>query len=215
MLLRASITFPHQECHNYGWALWIVKILLSHFNYEILQIISGKRLFLAYKGCLIAGRSTCISSTRRHSWFNRRVLTICGREKCFVRIKLYLHHYVLRKLTIMMKSTFWWMGLLVRSVMDINVITLMMLIVKIIWKIIYDSMSEGRNGEGNDIRNFCIPSKGRCSWWGVECDLSNDAKVFIASGPVIACDPRRLLLIISLVRIMWVWVFCIAQVMFQ
>jgi len=41
------------------------------------------------------------------------------------------------------------MGLLVRSVMDINVITLMMLIVKIIWKIIYDSMSEGRNEEGN------------------------------------------------------------------
>jgi hypothetical protein len=59
----------------------------------------------------------------------------------------------------------------------------------------------------------------------VECDLSNDAKVFIASRPVIACDPKEAVINnklgedhvgvsilyclsdVSIVMIIWKWSF--------
>ncbi len=58
----------------------------------------------------------------------------------------------------------------------------------------FDFMSERWNEKGNgeekhergdnenEGRNFHIMLKGRCVWWGVECELVDDIGLFIASG---------------------------------
>jgi hypothetical protein len=55
-----------------------------------------------------------------------RVLAICGKKKCFVKIRFSLHPYILRDVTLMKKLTIRWMGLLKMSPMDISAIILMM-----------------------------------------------------------------------------------------
>jgi hypothetical protein len=70
----------------------------------------------------------------------------------------------------------------------------------------YDSMNESTNEERNnetekeqddnenERRNSCIPSKGRFVWQGVECELVDDVGLFVASGCVIACDPKEVVI---------------------
>ncbi len=69
-----------------------------------------------------------------------------------------------------------------------------------------NSMNEGWNEKGNGEeqhergdnenggRNFHIMLKGRCVWQGVECELVDDVGLFIASGHVISCDPKEVVL---------------------
>ncbi len=64
----------------------------------------------------------------------------------------------------------------------------------------FDSMSEWSNEKGNgeeehersdNENDFHIMLKGRCVWQGVECELLDDVGLLIASGQVIACDPKE------------------------
>ncbi len=90
------------------------------------------------------------------------------------------------------------------SPMDTSLIFLMMPIMMTFWEQnLLDSMNEGWNEEGNGKekqeqgdnenrgRNFHILSKGKFAWQGVECELAGDFGLFVASGHVIAYDPRE------------------------
>ncbi len=88
-------------------------------------------------------------------------------------------------------------------------------------------MNERWNEEGNGEKELewgdnenegkisCILSKGRSIYKGAECELMDDVGLFITSGHVKLVTQGRQFLIISLVRIMSMWVFCIAQIIFQ
>jgi hypothetical protein len=70
----------------------------------------------------------------------------------------------------------------------------------------FDSMNEEWDDEANGEeeqewgdnenggKNSHILSKGKCVWWGVECELVDDFGLFIVNGRVIACDPREVVL---------------------
>jgi hypothetical protein len=70
-----------------------------------------------------------------------------------------------------------------------------------------DSLGEGRNEKrneernkersekGNERRDSHILAKGKCFWQGADYDLvDSDARVFVASEHVIACDPWKIVL---------------------
>jgi hypothetical protein len=38
-------------------------------------------------------------------------------------------------------------------------------------------------------KNSNILGRRQFKWWGVECDLVDDAGVFLTKGRVVACDP--------------------------
>ncbi len=60
-----------------------------------------------------------------------------------------------------------------------------------------EGVHEGGNNESNkegNVKGNSCPAKDRWQWRGFECDLVDDAWVFIASGCVITCDPREAIL---------------------
>jgi hypothetical protein len=65
-----------------------------------------------------------------------------------------------------------------------------------------ESTNEKRNNEKekeqddneNERRNSCIQSKGRFVWRGVECELVDGVALFVASGYVIAYDPKEVVI---------------------